>query len=350
MRRTLLAVLLVALAVGVPLLAACSKDVPQGAIAAVGDGVVTQEQFDEIVAQAKAQYAAQGENAPAFPEEGTPQYNQLVASIVNYLVQNEIVAQKAAEMGLKVTAQELDERMKQIEQQVGGKKKLDELLEQQKVTAEQLRGQLEAQMLLEKVRARVYEDVKVDDAAAKAYFDDPKNEAQFKQEETREMRHVLVKTKARAAEAIAQLKQDPTSDKLWREVAREFSTDPGSKNKGGELGAWPKGRMVPEFDAAAFKLKVNELSSPVKSPFGWHVIQVTKVSKPKAQTFEEAKETIKQQLAFQEQAKAWEQWIKQATEEAEIVYAVGFNPDTLTTAPSPAPVSPAPSGSPAAGE
>ena len=67
--------------------------VPAGAIAAVGSGVVTQEQFDQIWKQAEAQYKSQA-GAPPFPKEGTAQYNQLKASIVNYLVENEIVKQE----------------------------------------------------------------------------------------------------------------------------------------------------------------------------------------------------------------------------------------------------------------
>jgi parvulin-like peptidyl-prolyl isomerase len=348
MRRTLFVVVLVALVLTVPLLASCGeKKVPQGAIAAVGDGVVSQEQFDEIMEQAQAQYASQ-EGAPPFPEEGTAEYNQLVASIVNYLVQNEIVNQNAEELGVEVTADELDARLKEITQQVGGKKELTKLLEEQNVTEEQLREQLTAQMLLDEVRQKVYEDVEITDEQAQAYYDDPENTAQFDQPETRDMRHVLTETKVAAENALDELEADPTSDKVWESVAKEYSTDPGTKDKGGELGSWPSGRMVPEFDEVAFELEVDELSKPVKSPFGWHVIQVTKITPGQTQTFDEAKEMIKQTLLFQEQAKAWEEWLKAATDEAEVVYAPGFNPDQLTAQPSPAEEAPLEGASPEA--
>jgi parvulin-like peptidyl-prolyl isomerase len=88
------------------------------------------------------------------------------------------------------------------------------------------------------------------------------------------------------------------------------------------------------------------VSEPVKSQFGWHVIETTKKTEASARTFEESKEQIKQMLLFQEQAKAWEDWLKQAREDAGIVYAAGFDPDKLTAAPSPA-GSPAPAESPA---
>ena len=139
------------------LLAACGSDevkVPAGAIAAVGNGVVTQEQFDQIWAQAEAQYKSQ-EGAPPFPKEGSAQYNQLKASIVNYLVQNQVIKDKAAELNVTVTDKQFQDRMKQVIQQVGGQKKLDKLLKQQAVTQAQLEEQLKAQMLQDAIQPKV---------------------------------------------------------------------------------------------------------------------------------------------------------------------------------------------------
>jgi len=251
-RLVIAAALLVLLALSLTAVACGGNEVPAGAVAAVGDGVVTQEQFDQILEQAKAQYASQ-EGAPEFPEEGTPQYNQLVASIVSYLVQNELIAQKADELDVTVSEKELDERLAQIEQSVGGKKKFEKLLKEQNITIEQLTEQVKSQMLTDAVKAKVYEDVEISDEAAKEYFEDEANKAQFDQPETRDTRHILVKTEAEAEEVQALLEADP-SDKNWEKVAKEYSEDPGSKDTGGALGAVSKGRMVPEFEKAAWKL------------------------------------------------------------------------------------------------
>lgn len=342
MKRLVLAVALVAL-LAVPLTAAAcgGNEVPAGAIAAVGDGVVTQEQFDEIMAQAKAQYASQ-EGAPEFPEEGTASYNQLVASIVSYLVQNELIAQQAEEMDVTVSEKELTDRMAQIEESVGGAKKLKKLLKQQAVTLEQLEAQVESSMLSDAVKAKVYEDVEISDEKIKEYFENPDNAAQFEQPETRDTRHVLTKTQAQAEEARELLLAD-ASDENWAKVAKEYSTDPGSKDSGGALGPVSKGQMVAPFEKATWKLDVNEISVPVKSQFGWHVIEVTKVTPAKTQTFEEAKETIRQTMLYQEQATAWTDWLEQAEKDAEIAYAAGFDPDILT-----APATPAAEPSPSA--
>ena len=138
MKKLIVGVVLLALVVPALLLSACgSQKVPAGAVASVGSGVVTQEQFDQIWKQAEAQYKSQ-QGAPPFPSPGTAQYKQLRASIVNYLVQNEVIKTKAAAMGVTVTDKQFQARMKQIVQQVGGQKKLDKLLTQQAVTQAQL--------------------------------------------------------------------------------------------------------------------------------------------------------------------------------------------------------------------
>ncbi len=105
MKRLVTAAALFALLAVLLTVAACGgNEVPAGAIAAVGDGVVTQEQFDADPGAGEGQYAS-AEGAPEFPKEGTAQYNQLVASIVSYLVQNELIAQKAKELDVTVKRQ-----------------------------------------------------------------------------------------------------------------------------------------------------------------------------------------------------------------------------------------------------
>ena len=238
-------------------------------------------------------------------------------------------------MEVKVTDKAFDDRMKQIVEQVGGQKKLDNLLKEQSVTQAQLEQQLRAQMLQDAVQQKVYASIKVSEADLKKYFENPDNASQFQVQESVDARHILVKTKAEA-DKVRDLLEADSSDANWKKVAKEYSTDPGSKDSGGDLGSFPKGRMVAPFEDAAFSLEVGEISQPVKTQFGFHVIEVTKKTPGSTQTFDEAKATIEQQLKFQKQATAWEDWLKKSMADAGIVYAPGFNPDQLTASPSPA--------------
>ncbi len=336
MKKLIVGVALLVLVVPA-LLAACGADevkVPAGAIAAVGSGVVTQEQFDQIWKQAEAQYKSQA-NAPAFPKAGTAQYNQLKASIVNYLVQNQVIKDKASELKVTVTDKQLQDRMKQIVTQVGGQKKLDKLLKEQNVTQAQLEEQLKAQMLQDAVQQKVYAGITVSQADIEKYFNNPANKSQFNVPESVDARHILVKTKAEAEKVRALLEADNT-DANWKKVAKQYSTDTGSKNNGGSLGNFPKGRMVKAFEDAAFALKVDQISQPVKTQFGYHIIEVTKKTPASKQTLDQAKATIEQQLKYQKQSTAWEDWLKKAMAAAGVAYAAGFDPALLTASPSPA--------------
>lgn len=346
MKKVILAAVLLALLASALVFAACGGNkVPAGAIASVGGATVTQQQFDQILAQAKAQYASQ-QGAPPFPKEGTAQFDQLKASIVNYLVQNEVIKQQAADMNVSVTQKQLDERVKQITQQVGGQTKLDALLKKQGVSMDQLKTQLEAQMLQAAVQAKVGANATVTEAQIKAYFNDPNNKSQFVVPDSVTARHVLVNSKAEALKVQKLLTADPSTAN-WLKVAKQYSIDPGSKSKGGDLGSFPKGRMVPQFDTVAFSIKPGTVSAPVKSQFGYHVIEVTKKTPGSTKTYAEAKPMIEQSLKSQLQAKAWETWLVDAEKKAGIKYASGFDPKTLTASPSPsgspAPASPAPS-------
>lgn len=105
-------------------------------------------------------------------------------------------------------------------------------------------------------------------------------------------RHILVATEKEAKDVKAQL----ASGKSFDDVAKEYSKDPGSAKQGGDLGYFTKDKMVKEFADAAFGLKKGEVSDPVKSSFGWHVIKLEDARKVTPPTFNEAKEGLRAQL------------------------------------------------------
>ena len=348
MKKVIVAAVLLGLLAAIFVFAACGgNSVPAGAIATVGDATVTQEQFDQTLAQVKANYAST-EGAPPFPKEGTTEYDKLKAQIVDYLVLKEIIKQQAADMNVSVTDKEYNDSLAEIikNPQVGSQKKLDALLKKAGFTMEQFKTQQMATLLQSKVQAKVVADAKVTEEQIKAFYDDPKNESQFVVPDSVDARHVLVDTKAKA-EKVQQLLAADNGDANWKKVAAKYSIDPGSKDNGGDLGSFPEGRMVPEFDKVAFSIKPDTISVPVKSQFGWHVIEVTKKTPGSTKTYEESKSMIEQYLKSQLQTKAWTDWLAKVTKDVGILYAAGFDPKTLTASPSPsgsaAPASPAPS-------
>lgn len=126
----------------------------------------------------------------------------------------------------------------------------------------------------------------VGEGAAKTYYDDQVKH--LKPEDEVQARHILVETEDKAKEIAEKLKGGAD----FAQLAKENSKDPGSKDEGGMLGFFGKGQMVPQFEEAAFKLKAGEISGPVKSNFGWHIIKLEARRAKKPPSFDEVKDRL----------------------------------------------------------
>lgn len=149
---------------------------------------------------------------------------------------------------------------------------------------------MEKQVVMQSFMENKAKNLATDEQLKAAYAD--KAAAAKGQEEVR-ARHILVSSEDDAKKLSEQLKKGGDFEKL----AREKSADKGSGANGGELGWFTKDRMVPEFAEAAFKLKKGDVSGPVKSEFGWHIIQVEDRRPLQIPTFEEMKEGLKAEVA-----------------------------------------------------
>ena len=156
-----------------------------------------------------------------------------------------------------------------------------------------------------------------------------KNKAQYGQPERREVRHILVKTKTKADELYGQLQ----SDADFSELAKKFSEDTGSKANGGKL-TISRGQTVAPFDKTAFQLKKNEISKPVKTEFGFHIIQpIGDVQPAKTTPLKEVKDSIRQQLLQTKKNETMTKWVEDLKKDYEdkVSYAVGFTPPPTAT-------------------
>ena len=146
-----------------------------------------------------------------------------------------------------------------------------------------------------------------DEAVADFY---QKNPSQFATPEVARARHILIRSdekaspenQARAKARIEALAARVKAGEDFGAVAKEASEDPGSAVQGGELGWFQHGQMVPEFDKAAFALRTGEVSGPVKTQFGWHLVQLEERKAAGQKPLEEVKDQIRQRLAQDEAA------------------------------------------------
>jgi parvulin-like peptidyl-prolyl isomerase len=244
------------------------SSLPDGVAAQVAGQDISQSELNQLLEQQKV--AAEQQKQP-FPEPGTEDYVALQRQALQGLVFQRIVALEAKECGkacLATPKQIAAERKKIVKQNFDGREaKFTEFLKEQGLDQADVDRIIRAGIEEPKVTARVTKGITFTPAQALKYC--KANPQEFKQAASREASHILVKTKAEAESIRAQ-----ASTSNFADLARQYSTDPGSKNQGGDLGTVQKGALVPEFEKVAFALGDGEISQPVKTQFGWHLITV----------------------------------------------------------------------------
>ncbi|EJQ10951.1 peptidylprolyl isomerase PrsA [Bacillus paranthracis] len=188
-------------------------------------------------------------------------------------VLNNMVMEKVLIKNYKVADKEVDKKFDEMKKQYGDQ--FDTLLKQQGIKEETLKTGIRAQLAQEKAIEKTITD--------KELKDNYKPEIKAS--------HILVKDEATAKKVKEELGQG----KSFEELAKQYSEDTGSKEKGGDLGFFGPGKMVKEFEEAAYKLKKDEVSEPVKSQFGYHIIKVTDIKEPE-KSFEQSKADIKKEI------------------------------------------------------
>jgi foldase protein PrsA len=303
-----------------------SADVPDGAIAVVRDRTVTKAQFDALMEQQKKAAEAKKQD---FPAAGTPQYEALKATVVKGLVEQQEWELEGDAMGIKVSDQEIETQLKQLKQQFfqGDEQKYQTELTKQGLTDKQVRDELRTRILSNKIYAAVTKNVKVTEPDIAAYY--KQNSTQYQQPESRDVRHILVKSQAQAEDLYNQIKSGADFAKL----AKKYTQDQASKAHGGKFTAF-KGRTVAPFDKFVFKAKTGELSQPIKTEFGWHIIEVLSAIKPASETpLAQVHDQIKTTLLQQKQNAAMKLWIANLKTKYgdDISYAPGYAPAATGT-------------------
>ena len=298
-----------------------SDEVPADAVAVVDGTAISKASLDELLARAKTSYTQQKRE---FPKAGTPEYQSLQNQAVAYLVQREEYAREADDLGVEVTEAEIAKKIDEVKKQFfeNDQKKFEAGLKQQGYTLAALREDVHAQLVSEAIYEDITKSIKISDADLQKYYNE--NKGKYSVAESRAVRHILVKTKTEADRLHTQLEGGGD----FAALAKKSSLDPGSKDQGGKLTV-SRGQTVAPFDKAAFSLKTNQLSQPVKTEFGYHLIEPLAAVKAGSVTpFAEVKGQIRTQLLEERKSAAVNDWAADIQKEYEgkVTYAAGFEP------------------------
>ena len=167
-------------------------------------------------------------------------------------------------------------------------------------------AKLRENLLINYAGNKVISTVKVSDEDVKKYYDD--NLDKFKQGETVNADHILVDTEEKALEILAKIE---SGELTFGDAAREYSSCP-SGQRGGNLGDFGRGQMVPEFDTAVFELEVDEITkTPVKTQFGYHLIKLNSKSDATVMPFEQIASQLGEMVLNEKRREAYERKINQ---------------------------------------
>lgn len=311
-------------------------DVPSDAVAVVDGTEIPRADLDELVEQAKTSFEAGDRD---FPKVGTPEYQQIQQQYVAFLVQKTEFEQAAAEeLDIEITDEDVDKaRADFLKSRSWDEKKLEDELEKEGLSEEAFRKTLRVSVLSQKIFDAVTKDVKVSDQEALASYTQRQDE--FRTKESREVRHILIGEKTES-DQIDFAKSKTEADRIYgllqdggdfAALARQFSEDTGSKESGGKL-TFSRGEFVPEFEKVAFELKTGEIAPPVKTVYGYHVIEAVSDVRPAQVTpFKQVQDPIKAQLLQDKRNAAMTEWVQdlQKRYEGKVSYATGFEPPEL---------------------
>src|SRR5215210_5420236 len=376
MRKTMLVLLaLGAFFVPAAILAGCGG-VPGNAVAEVDGNAIEKTTFDHwltVAAKSGGQAAAPAPKPPQFtecvaqkrkttpkPTKGKPkvtdstlktqckqEYEALRDQVLQLLISFEWIEGEAKAMNIKVSDAEVKKSFdKQRKQAFPKDADFQKFLKDSGQTEEDILQRVRLDTLSNKIREKVTKGKdKVTDAQIEEYYN--KNKQRFAQPERRDLRIVLTKGKAKADQARKAL----AGGQSFQSVAKKYSIDQASKAQGGKLPAVAKGQQEKALDNAIFKAKKGKLVGPVKTQFGYYVFEVNKVTPASQQTLAQAKATIKQTLASQNQQKALDKFVKSFRKrwKAKTECREGYRTQDCKNAPkaTPTPTATPPGGAPA---
>jgi foldase protein PrsA len=248
-------------------------------------------------------------------------------AIFNQMVQGLLIDQYASDNHIDISDADVQKKEDDIKSKYAPGQ-FEQILKTQNLTEDDVKRILKQQLVVEKA---VDANVHISDADVKSYLD--KNHATLDTQAQVRARHILVADLKLANEIEAKLKGGAN----FADLAKQYSSDPSSKVKGGELGFFSKGQMVPAFQAAAFSQPINVVGPPVKSPFGYHIIEVEEKKPAQVATLANSADKIRTLLTQQQEQQQVPTFLANLRSKATINITDDKLKDALPPAAPPAP-------------
>ena len=250
-------------------------------VIAKGNGFeIKRSELDQVMMGVKSTAAARGQTIPP------GQLTQIESQLLDRLIQDQLLLQKATDMDRTNGVQKAGLQINLLLERFGSQEALERHMKAVGMTFAELRSKITQENIAQAVKTREL-NVTVTDAEAKQFYDNPTNLADFEQPEMVQVRHILSLTMDPVTHAPLTADQQQAKRKQidgllkrirggedFAALAKQYSEDPASKDNGGEMPAFARGQMAPEFEAAAFSLTNNQVSDVITTAYGYHIIKL----------------------------------------------------------------------------
>lgn len=231
------------------------------------------------------------------------------------MIEEKIIKNEAEKRKIKIEEGEVEKEYKAIKSKYPSEEEFQKIMQENELTEKKVKENIYFNLIINKLRENLEgefaKEISVTFEEINKYFDE--NKEKYAQKEEVRARHILVEDEKTAKEILQELKKG----KDFSELAKKYSNCP-SKEKGGDLGFFGRGMMVPEFEKAAFSLKIGEISNIVKTKFGYHIIKLEERKEAKEAKLEEVKDLIKSELTKEKISQKISEWFEKAKKDANI--------------------------------
>lgn len=299
----------------------------QAAVAARVNGVeITVEEYEQMVSSNIERYEA--ESQASFPED---QRSMLERRVLDGLITRATLEAETQRLGITVASDEIDAILSQFRGQFPDEDTFRNVLQQQGYTEERFEAELRRQMAIEQLfEQEVFAAITVEEQELQDFYEE--NTMYFEQPEQVSARHIILTTQGASDDAarsairqeIEGLRRRIAGGEDFAEVAREHSQD-GSAARGGSLGTFGRGQMVPAFEEVAFSLPVGELSQVVETQFGYHLVEVTERIPARTIPYPEVRGQIEDFLLEDVRNRAAEDYVEDLRSRANVEELIRIN-------------------------
>jgi parvulin-like peptidyl-prolyl isomerase len=286
-----------------------SPSVPSGDVAKVEDvpeefATVSQEEFDHAIEQQVAQ--AKLKKTPAPDSE---KFEEMKEAALGELLDQIWIRGQADELGITVTDKQVEEELAQIKKQsFPSKGAFEKFLKESKFSEEDVNDRVELQVLSTAIQEQVNGETPAPSSAEISDYYQAEKTKQFTEKESRDVRLIINKDKAKVEAAKKELEKD-SSPASWKKVAPKYSSDPTSKSKGGLQEGITEEFLKGELKEAIFGSATGELKGPIKFETNWILVEVVKLNSAKSKSLAEVKAQIEETLKGEKQQEFFAEFV-----------------------------------------